>query len=150
MPWLADVARIERAWMDAYHAADRSVLPMQALTDIPATQLGDLYFTPHPASRIVRSAYPAVAIFAMNRRSDPPEPLCANEPENALITRPDQEVIVSTLPAGAATFLSSLIEGESLGIAAAAAFDAAPSFDLPANLSGMISSGVFTALHIGA
>ena len=22
MPWLADVARIERAWLDAYHAAD--------------------------------------------------------------------------------------------------------------------------------
>ena len=24
MPWLADVARIERAWLDAYHAADVS------------------------------------------------------------------------------------------------------------------------------
>ncbi|GAB2890091.1 DNA-binding domain-containing protein [Paraburkholderia jirisanensis] len=150
MPWLGDVARIERAWMDAYHAADRSVLPMQTLTDMHPEQLGDLHFTPHPATRIVRSAYPAVAIFAMNRRSGPIEPLCSSEPENALITRPAQEVMVSTLPAGAATFLNSLIAGESLGIAAAAAFDAAPSFDLPANLSGMISFGVFTALHTGA
>src|ERR1700741_567805 len=27
MPWLADVAQIERAWLDAYHAADAPALP---------------------------------------------------------------------------------------------------------------------------
>ena len=29
MPWLADVARIERAWLDAYHAADAEPLDAQ-------------------------------------------------------------------------------------------------------------------------
>lgn len=32
MPWLADVARIERAWLDAYHAADAPALPPSALS----------------------------------------------------------------------------------------------------------------------
>ena len=34
MPWLADVARIERAWLDAYHAADRAPLTPEALAAI--------------------------------------------------------------------------------------------------------------------
>ncbi len=30
MPWLADVARIERAWLDAYHAADAEPLAAES------------------------------------------------------------------------------------------------------------------------
>ena len=33
MPWLADTARIERAWLDAYHAADLPVLAAEALAE---------------------------------------------------------------------------------------------------------------------
>jgi hypothetical protein len=36
MPWLADTARIERAWLDAYHAADLPVLAAEALAEIEA------------------------------------------------------------------------------------------------------------------
>jgi hypothetical protein len=65
MPWLADTARIERAWLDAYHAADRVTLSAEALACIDPALLADVRFEAHPATRIVRSAYPAVAIFAM-------------------------------------------------------------------------------------
>src|ERR1700757_4245369 len=40
MPWLADTARIERAWLDAYHAADALPLAPNALTEIPPDRLG--------------------------------------------------------------------------------------------------------------
>jgi hypothetical protein len=66
MPWLADTARIERAWLDAYHAADLAVLATEALGSIEPASLASVRFKPHPAARIVRSPYPAVAIFAMN------------------------------------------------------------------------------------
>jgi hypothetical protein len=111
--------------------------------------LGELRFTAHPAARIVRSAYPAVAIFAMNRRDGPVEPLCSSDSEDALVTRPAQDVIVSRLPDGGAAFLNALIAGEPLAAAVAAAFDEAPSFDLPASLNGMIASGAFTAAQPG-
>jgi hypothetical protein len=149
MPWLADVARIERAWLDAYHAADLPVLPAHAFAEIDPASFGDLRLIPHPATRIVRSAYPAVAIFAMNRKDGPVEPLCSSESEDALITRPEHDVLVSRLPDGAAVFLNHLIEGEALGVAAAAAFDEAPSFDFPASLAGMLTAGVFTAISPG-
>jgi hypothetical protein len=149
MPWLADVARIERAWLDAYHAADLPVLPVRIFETIEPAQLGELRFAPHPAARVVRSAWPAVAIFAMNRGDGPVEPLSSSDREDALVTRPEHDVIVSRLPEGGAAFLSALIAGEPLGDAAAAAFDEAPSFDLPASLNGMIVSGVLTAIQRG-
>ena len=149
MPWLADTARIERAWLDAYHAADLPVLATEALGNIEPASLAGLRFRPHPAAQIVRSAYPAVAIFAMNRTEGPVSPLRSNEPEDALVTRPEQEVIVSRLPQGGATFLISLLAGASLGEAVTTAFEDAPSFDLQANLARMISAGVFSAVQHG-
>ena len=41
MPWLADVARIERAWLDAYHAADAEPLAPAALAAIPPDRLAE-------------------------------------------------------------------------------------------------------------
>ncbi len=149
MPWLADVARIERAWLDAYHAAD--VLPLSAvrLSAIAPERLGDLVFTPHPAARIVRSQYAAVTIFAANRDGAPVPRIDASTPEAALITRPEFDVTVHRLPPGGAVFADGLITGLSLGEAAAAALDAVPEFDIAANLAGLIEAGAFTSLACG-
>jgi hypothetical protein len=149
MPWLADTARIEHAWLDAYHAADVPPLSPDVLAAVPSDRLGDLVFTAHPAARILRSAYPAVTIFAMNRVEGPITPLRSNTAEDALITRPDMEAAVRLLPPGGAAFLKGLIDGGTLGAAAATAFTEAPSFDLPANIAGMIVAGVFTTIHLG-
>ena len=67
MPWLADVARIERAWLDAYHSADANPLSPDALASIPPELLANAVLTAHPAARIVRSPFPALTIFAANR-----------------------------------------------------------------------------------
>jgi hypothetical protein len=149
MPWLVDVARIERAWLDAYHAADLPVLSADALANIGESALGGLRFVPHPAARVLRSAYPVVAIFVMNRQDGPVVPLESSEAEDTLITRPRDEVMVSRLPSGGAAFLSSLIAGHSLIEAISLAFDEAPSFDLQGNLAGVHSAGVFSALRYG-
>jgi hypothetical protein len=149
MPWLADTARIERAWLDAYHAKDVVPLSPDVLAAVSPDTLGNLVFTPHPTTRIVRSVYPAVAIFAMNRVEGPVTPLEASDAEDALVTRPEMEVTVRLLPYGGATFLTSLIGGDTLGEAAATAFAEAPSFDLAGSIAGMIEAGVFAAIHFG-
>jgi hypothetical protein len=149
MPWLADTARIERAWLDAYHAADMAPLSPDVLAGVPADRLGDLVFVAHPAARVVRSIYPAVAIFAMNRVEGPVTPLRSNAAEDALITRPDMEVAVRLLLPGGAAFLSALLDGGTLGAAAAAGLAETSAFDLAANIAGMIEAGVFSAIHLG-
>jgi hypothetical protein len=149
MPWLADIARIERAWLDAYHAADGAQMAPAALASVPLEQLADLVFVPHPATRIVCSNFAAVTIFAANRTEESIGPINAGVPEDALITRPDLDVVVRHLPAGGAIFLTNLISGRTLGKAAAAALEATPAFDIGASIAGMIEAGVFTDLNLG-
>jgi hypothetical protein len=150
MPWLADVARIERAWLDAYHAADAEPLAPQVLGSMPVEHLADTAFLPHPATRIVRSSYPVVTIFAANRSNGPNRHIESTAPEDALITRPHSEVIVRRLPPGGAVFLTHLIAGATLGAAAHCAIDDSSAFDLAANIAGMLEAGAFTAIHQGS
>jgi hypothetical protein len=145
MPWLADAARIERAWLDAYHAADAEPLSAATLGSVPPELLADLVFVAHPASRIVRSRFSAVTIFAANRDDAPVGRIDASVPEDALITRPDLDVVVRHLPPGGAVFLASLIAGRPLGEAAALAMDASPTFEIGSSIAGMIEAGAFTA-----
>ena len=146
MPWLADTARLERAWLDAYHAADAEPLPADALAAVPPERLADIIFKPHPAARIVRSRFAVATIFAANRGTDPVSRIDASKPEDALITRPDLDVVVRHLPPGGAVFLGYLISGHSFGEAAASALDASSSFDLTQTIAGMIQAGAFTAV----
>jgi hypothetical protein len=149
MPYLADTARIERAWLDAYHAVDMLPLPAQNLAVIPPELLADVVFVPHPATRIVRSRFPALSIFIANRGGGPVERIESFVPEDALITRLDQEVTVRRLPPGGAEFLMQLLTGHPLGDAAALALETSPDFDLPGNVAGMIEAGVFASLRAG-
>ena len=149
MPWLADTARIERAWLDAYHAADADPLAPQSMAQLPADRLMDLVFTPHPATRIVRSRFSAVTIFSANRAEAPVEPIDASAPEDALVTRPDCEVTVRRLLPGGLAFLSKLVSGQPLGQAALSGFAASPRFDLPLNIAVLIEAGAFTAISMG-
>ena len=149
LPWLADVARIERAWLDCYHAADAEPLSAAALASVPAERLAKLVFLPHPAVRIVRSGFSSVSIFAGNRNVERMSPVHTVDPEDALITRPGQDVVVRHLPPGGAAFLARLIEGTPLAVAVSDALAVTPSFDLPANIAGMIDAGVFTTIRDG-
>jgi hypothetical protein len=147
VPWLADVARIERAWLDAYHAADVEPLLPRALASIPPEQLADTVLKPHPATKVVRSRFPVVTIFTANRSDGSASRIEVVEPEDALLTRPALEVEARRLPLGGAIFLTRLIAGESLGASASAALSDTPSFDLAANIGGLLEAGAFmTAL----
>jgi hypothetical protein len=149
LPFLADVARIERAWLDAYHAADAAPLSPVALAVVAPDRLADLIFTSHPATRIVRSSFAAVTLFAANRGAAPVSTIDASMPEDALITRPEFDVTVRPLPSGGAIFLSDLVSGRPLAEAAAAALDYSPAFDLATNISGLIEAGAFTSVGSG-
>jgi hypothetical protein len=149
MPWLADVARLERAWLDAYHAADAAPLPAEVLGSVPAGRLADLVFTAHPATRIVCSPFSIVSVLAANRSTAPVGRIDASMPEDALITRPDLDVMVRHLPPSGAAFLTSLMSGQPLGEAAALALQASPAFDIASSIAGMVEAGAFTAATFG-
>jgi len=73
----------------------------------------------------------------------------ASTPEDGLITRPEFDVVLRRLPLGGATFVESLMSGRSLGEAGGSALEISSSFDIAANIAGMIEAGAFTKIISG-
>ena len=148
-PYLADVARIERAWLEAYHAAEAEPLAPTALAHVAAHRVGDLCFTLHPSVRIVRSTYPAVTLWRVNMSKDAPPAIHLDSgAQDALVARPGAEVQVRAVPPGAACFLDVLFHGGTLAEAAAEATSASASFDLTAHIAALLESGLVTAARL--
>lgn len=144
-PYLGDVARLEWARNEAYHAADAMPLGADALQGV-APEAERLAFTLHPSTQLVRSRFPVVTVWSANVRGEKPGPIDAGSGgEDALVVRPALTVEVRRLPEGGADFIAALARGATLGQAAAEAARESPGFDLPVNLAGLIRSGAVTA-----
>jgi hypothetical protein len=137
--YLADVARLENAWIEAYHAAEAAALSLDALAAIAPDGFEALRFRPHPAARLLSFAHPAASIWAASQGDGEPRPPENWAGEEALVTRPDADVFVRVLPPGGFAFATALFSGASLGEAAALA--AADGFDPGAHLVGLVEAG---------
>ena len=146
VPYLADIARLEWAWHEAYHAADAEPLPLETL-QASADKVEQATLKLHPSLGVVRSDYPLVTIWqlAMREGEDEPARLPA-DCEDALVVRPALAVEVRRLPQGGAVFVLAVQRGDTLQAAASAALTEAPDFDLEANLAGLISSGAVVGI----
>jgi len=152
LPYLADIAALERARIDAFHARDSEALTPAQFAALAPERLPSLRLVPHPAQRIVVSPYAIVSIWAAHQRA-PGDPVDLSEidpfaPEDALVCRPDQEVEVRRLPPGAAVMLARLNEGAALADAAAAGYAASPDFDLDAALTTLVASGAYRTFRV--
>ena len=137
--YLADVARLENAWIEAYHAAEAAALSLDALAAIAPDGFEALRFRPHPAARLLSFAHPAASIWDASQGDGEPRPPENWAGEEALVTRPDADVFVRVLPPGGFAFATALFSGASLGEAAALA--AADGFDPGAHLVGLVEAG---------
>lgn len=141
LPYLADVARIERAWLDAHHAADSGAVDAAFLGSVAAERLDELRFEPHPAMRILRSRFAAHTIFTANRREDPPDRIDASRPETSLVTRPWLTVVSRRIDPGEAAFLEGLARGASLSTALETGLAMSTAFDPAAAITLIVESG---------
>ncbi|MBI2718412.1 MAG: putative DNA-binding domain-containing protein [Rhizobiales bacterium] len=151
LPYLPDVARIERAWMEAYHAPEAASLDLAGLTALAPDDFIDIGFSLHPSLRIVRSPFPALTIWRMNTGDDEPALVdLASGGEDALIVRPAAEVEVRRMPPGGAEFVEQLAAEASVGEALRAAARCDEEFDLAANLAGLFEAGALTGWRLKA
>ena len=143
LPYLADVARLEWAWHQAYHAADDEPLTPAALSGMAPEDLARLRLWPHPSAHLVASAYPVGRIWEANLR-DEVEPVDLDAgPAHLLLLRLDTEVSVLVLDPAAFVFFLALDTGQALTNAAAAALRAAADFDITRTLADLLSAGAF-------
>lgn len=149
LPYLRDVATLDRLWTASHTAADAPVLPADALAGLPPETLAGLRLQPHPAARWHESdTLPLHSIWSANRSGDAAalEALATLEwaGESTLLTRPMADVTWQRLPAGGCAFLDACARGDGLADAAAAALDAHPHTDLAALLAQLLQAGTFT------
>lgn len=142
LPYMGDVARIEWAWNEAYHASDAAPLSADDMAALASKDVATAIFTLHPSLGTVSSSYPIVSLWsAMKEESDVSDFALDQGGEDALILRPHLDVEVRQLPEGAVIFISALAAGSTLLDAAEAAGTEKPEFDLSANLAGLMQSG---------
>jgi Putative DNA-binding domain len=144
---LADVARLENEWVEAYHAEDASVATVGELGSLSPDCLPGTRIAFHPAARLLRFATPAATIWASAQVSNGSVAPTEGPGEDALITRPDCDVRVRVLPPGGYDFALKMREDATL-IEALTALDD-PAFDFGAHLIGLVESGAVARIIPG-
>ncbi len=145
VPYLADVARLEAAWSEAYHAADAVSLDAAALHAANPEELGSASIELHPSLRLVRSSYPVAALWQAHQRESV-EPILEWQAEDVLILRPDASVSLQTLSGGVYEFIAAVLEQQSILEAGEAALAVAPQFKLGHCLVELFATGAIVAL----
>jgi hypothetical protein len=147
--YLADVARIERAWTEAYHAAEASPIDPGAFSAIAPDQLPVIRLELHPSLRLVRSQFPALTIWQMNVADGVPVPVdLAAGGEDVLVVRPAADVEVRLIPKGSLEFIQAVANGEAVLAALETALIANSRFDLSANLADLMRAGALVGYSL--
>ena len=145
LPYLRDVARLEWAWHQSFHAGDGQACDLAQLAAIPAEEHGALCFFLHPAVRLIESDFPILRIWEVNQpafggeiKVDWDAPV-----DTLLVYRTDGvEVLIKRITGAGFAFLQALEQHASLEAAAAAALNLDNAFDLQGFLLESVQSGV--------
>jgi hypothetical protein len=147
IPYLADVAGIDRLWTEAHFASDAPHLAPATLAALGPETLAAGRLRLHASTRFAWFETPAPTIWRLNR---PPAPAPGAEgfeiewgAEGIALARPGGEVHAVGLGPGAFALLAACGRGLPFGEALSAAVSAEPSLALDACLSSLATAGMF-------
>ena len=144
--YLADVARLELAMRRAYHAADSTPLDPAVLGALSPDTLAATAFHLAPSVQTLASTWPVHAIWTYTMVQGSPKPQAA--PQDVLVMRPDFDPEPHALATGGAAFITSLMNGHSLGAAHDHAVSANLQFDPTETLGLLIAGEAIAALRL--
>lgn len=140
LAYLPDVARLEQALRESYHAADAPAIAPGVLAAMPEATLLLARLTLAPALRLIRSPWPIHAIWRANAQGGPAPQTGA---EDVVILRPDFDPSPHLLPAGCGPFIAALLAQATVAEALSAA---GPQLDLSAVLTLLLNGRAITGL----
>lgn len=148
LPYLALIARMDRAWTEAHLSADACSLEPSAVIASGATAMAGQRLVLHPSVRLFWCDWTAPSLWLAHRQGDEEADLVW-EPgaEGLLIYRPDDTVLSTRLTLAAWTFLDACRAGRSIGSAALSVAAVATRVDITELLAGLLDTGVFTGLQ---
>lgn len=141
LPYLPDIARIEIALREAYHAADAAPVASETLAVLDPARLDAVRITLAPALRLIVSDYPVHGIWQATARQGAPKPQM--RPEAVLVTRPGFDPQIDPLDPGGVAAIRALMAGAPMGAAMAGGGEA---LDQAALLTLLITRGAIVAI----
>lgn len=150
LPYLPDVARLERLQQEAFHEADQARFDFSRLAAVAPEHYGKLCFRCHASMRLLTSRYPVYDIWRANQDGcDAGETIRLDRGGSAiLVFRPDLEVLTRALTGGQYLFLSRLQAGEPLLETARRTNRPGRRFDLAGELGFWADAGLITDFTI--
>lgn len=142
VPYLADVARVERLRIESLMAADATAL---SRSDIAERKLDELRMRLHPALRFTWLATPAMSIWLAHQRHRPTDLNLAWKAEGALFARPRHDILhCPRIGRSAHRMLCGISIGETAGQAIGAANRLYPDDDARVVLLSLLRLGSFS------
>lgn len=135
LAYLPDVARLEWAYHQVFHAARHPLLDFTALAQIPVERQGELHFQLHPAARLLESVFPISRIWQVNQdddTSDPQVDLAEGGVKLLIIRCENLDIEFQALADGEFSLLQALAGNGDFATACEQAMAAQPTLDLPA------------------
>jgi len=147
MPYLADLARLDRLWTESHLAEDSAPLDAQILTKVAPETLAGLTLHLIASARLVRFQSSIHDLWKALRCPDRSEDLELDDrPQSVLVWRPAGEVKTLSLTPEAYEFLKSCQRAENLASAAASAARFGEAANLTLIFSDLISTDVFSSI----
>lgn len=125
VPYLPDVARLERAYLQSYHAPEALPLPKAAVAMLLCERTKTARLRLHPSARLITSPFPVSRIWELNVRPSGAGSRRRIEGgrEYLLIIRPRATVEVRRISRSACAALAAIDAGGGIGEALAAGRD---------------------------
>ena len=146
-PYLVDLARLQLALVQSYHAADSMPVDPDSLGSIPPEQLLESTLSLAPSVHLIRSRWPIYQLWRFNTEPDAPKPEPAAE--DILVVRPEFDPIPRLLPPGGGAFIDALLRGECFSSAVEHAENDDKDHNLALTLGLLIEGNAITTLTEG-
>jgi len=148
LPYLTDLARLDRLWTECHTAADDPVLAPDALAKLDPQDFLGYRLVPRASTRLAFFPWAIPTLWRTLRQDPGLETFdLEDRSEGLLLTRPDLEVESAVLSIGADAFLNACKQGLSIVASAEAALSVEPDLNLQSTFAVLLGAGVFTALE---
>jgi hypothetical protein len=146
LPYLPDVAAIDRLYLESLLSTDAPPLEPSSLAGVAPTEWATLRLRTHPAMRIGWFTTPAPSIWLAHRDAHEPGELAPEwQAEGILLTRPGLTVEARAIDRAEHRLLFGMRIGESVGEAALAASNLYPQTDFAGLFARTLESGTLAA-----
>lgn len=143
LPWLPAVASMEWEIQRVYGAADAPAIDLSVFQTTPPEQWEHMVFHLDPAHALIDGEWPLARIWEVNQPAYEGEMrVDFDEAQCVLIHRRGYDMHVELVSPGQSIFLNRLSQGDSLGLAVAAAIETDEQFDFGVALQRFIASSL--------